>query len=178
MLICWSCSMGHISSSRILLENCPVGTLAILSWQETRLKEPHSFNFLFLSQVHLDHILPISIAHCCGESVLSLPVLKSERSLTYAQSVASNFFRKIFSAWFLGYSLRSCVGSPDVYTPPTSLLHLQRNLHKAYSFIRLWIIRLGGRSLKHGSKPSLPTTLVTLQSPALPEAGIQDVLQA
>lgn len=84
--------------------------------------------FFFLSQVHLDHILPISVAHCCGESVLSLPVLKSERSLNCAQRVASNFFWKIFSAWFLRYSfekfcwLPRCIHSPhQPFTPAEKL---------------------------------------------------------
>ena len=42
-----------------------------------RLKEPHYLNFFFfLSQIQLDFIWPISIAHCCGESVLSLQILE------------------------------------------------------------------------------------------------------
>lgn len=79
LMLIRSCAMGHILRSKMLLENCPVGILAILSWEEMRLKEPHSFNFFFfLSQVQLDRIWPISLAQCCGESVLSPPVLKEK----------------------------------------------------------------------------------------------------
>ena len=65
-----------------------------------RLKEPHSFNFFFffLSQIHLDFIWPISIAHCCGEFSVIYAGPGSERSRYNVERVASYFFRKIFSA--------------------------------------------------------------------------------
>lgn len=59
-----------------------------------RLKEPHSFNFFFfffLSQMQLDLLWPISVAHCRGETVVSTSP-KSERSINYVERVASHFF--------------------------------------------------------------------------------------
>lgn len=120
---------GSNLRSKILLENCPVGILAILSREEARLKEPYSLNFFFsLTQIQLDLMWPISVAQCYGESVLSLPVLKVKGIYKLCAEGCLGFLLE-----YLQCLISQVYFYEIVHASPTSLFHPQSNLRKTCS---------------------------------------------
>lgn len=65
---------------------------------------------------------------------------EGERNINYVERVALDVFRRSSVPDFSGVFLQNCLGSPDVHTSPTSLLHPQRNLHKTCSLLNCWTL--------------------------------------
>lgn len=168
--------MGHILSNKILLESCPLGILAILSWEEMRLKEPHSFNFFFFFFFESNAVGP-PLAHFCSSL--------SWRDCCLYQSQKWEEY-KLCREGCLPFLLKNCqclisqgyfceiVLVPQMFTlsPPVFYTHREPGIkHAVSSTVRLW-----GRASKMWLQTLSAHQSLHITESVLSEAGIQAAL--